>query len=75
MEGVLPVHAPASTTNVILFSLLTKWKMCDKIPRNKEEVTASHLKRNAAGVNNAVPEKYRDLFECGENLFHRIFVL
>lgn len=40
---------------------------------NKAEVTASHLKLGANGVNRIagkVPEKF---FECGESVFHRIF--
>lgn len=59
----------------IPFSLLTGGEGCAIIYENKAEVTASHLKLRANGVNKftgKVPEKF---FECGESVFHRIFCL
>lgn len=58
---------------IFLKRVLTWQGRCGNIYGNKAEVTASHLKRNAAGVNNLCRKSTGDLFECGEIAFHRIF--
>ena len=66
---------PFCTENENFLKRVLTWgERCANIYGNKAEVTASHLKQNAAGVNSLTGKVPVILFECGESWVSSYFL-